>query len=56
MQSAGFPWLTVLIVLPLAAFALWVTIALSYSYATGERAVCHGTTGSASSTANTRAG
>jgi hypothetical protein len=27
-----------LVVLPLAAFALWVTIALSYSYASGERA------------------
>ena len=26
-----------LVVLPLAAFALWVTIALSYSYSTGER-------------------
>ncbi len=27
-----------LVVLPLAAFALWVTIALSFSYASGERA------------------
>ena len=27
-----------LVVLPLAAFALWVTIALTYSYASGERA------------------
>lgn len=26
-----------LVVLPLAAFALWVTVALSYSYSTGER-------------------
>ena len=26
-----------LVVLPLAAFALWVTIALSYSYSSGER-------------------
>ncbi len=27
-----------LVVLPLAAFALWVTVALSFSYASGERA------------------
>lgn len=27
-----------LVVLPLAAFALWVTVALNYSYASGERA------------------